>query len=63
MALSTQTLEPLEEAQGLIRTAVKSAAMNEDPAVVHMLAKILCEIKHAKEFDHLLDLMKERHEK
>ncbi len=62
MALSKQTLEPLEEAQGLMRTAVKSAATNENPAVVHMLAKILCEIEHAKEFDHILDLMKERHE-
>jgi len=28
-----------------------------------MLSKILCEMEHAKEFDHFLDLMKEQHQK
>ncbi len=63
MTLSKQTLEPIQEAQGLIRSAVKSAAANEDPAVVHMLSKILCELEHTKEFDQLLDLIKERNER
>ena len=35
--LSKQTLEPLEEAQGCILTALKSAAINEKPIVVHQL--------------------------
>lgn len=63
MALSKQTLEPLQEAQGLVRAAVKSAAANEDPAVVHMLSKILCEMENAKQFDQFLDLMKEHHQR
>ena len=63
MALSKQTLEPLQEAQGLVRASIKSAAANEDPAVVHMLSKILSEMEQAKEFDHFLDMMKERNDR
>ena len=57
MTLSTQTLEPLEEAQGHIRTALKSAAVNEKPIVVHQLAKLLIDIENCKDFDHIMDLM------
>ena len=59
MSLSKQTLDPLEEAQGLIRTAIKSAAVNEKPSVVVMLSKLLLEIDHCKEFEHIMDLMEE----
>ncbi len=57
MTLSQQTLEPLEEAQGFIRAALKSASMNEKPLVVHQLSKLLCDIDHCKDFDHIMDLM------
>tara|TARA_B100000287_G_scaffold41294_1_gene37511 strand:+ start:335 stop:523 length:189 start_codon:yes stop_codon:yes gene_type:complete len=55
--LSKQTLEPLEEAQGLIRAAIKSAATNEKPIVVSQLSKLLMDIDHCKSFDHIMDIM------
>ena len=55
--LSKQTLEPLEEAQGFIRTAVKSASVNEKPIVVHQLSKLLMDIEHVKTFDGIMDIM------
>ena len=57
MALSQQTLEPLEEAQGLIRNAIKSASVNEKPIVVHQLSKLLMDIENCKSFDHIMDIM------
>ena len=57
MALSQQTLEPLEEAQGFIRTAIKSASVNEKPLVVHQLSKLLMDIENCKSFDHIMDIM------
>ena len=57
--LSKQTLEPLEEAQGFIRTAIKSASMNEKPIVVHQLSKLLMDIDHCKSFDHIMYIMEE----
>ena len=57
MALSQQTLEPLEEAQGFIRTAIKSASVNEKPIVVHQLSKLLMDIEHVKTFDGIMDIM------
>ena len=55
--LSKQTLEPLEEVQGLMRTAIRSAAVNEKPIVVHQLSKLLIDIEHCKDFDHIMDIM------
>ena len=55
--LSKQTLEPLEEAQGFIRTAIKSASVNEKPIVVHQLSKLLMDIDHVKTFDGIMDIM------
>ena len=55
--LSKQTIEPLEEAQGFIRNALKSASMNEKPIVVHQLSKLLIDIEHCKDFDHIMDIM------
>ena len=57
MALSQQTIEPLEEAQGIIRTAIKSASVNEKPLVVHQLSKLLMDIENCKSFDHIMDIM------
>ena len=57
--LSKQTLEPLEEAQGFIRTAVKSASVNEKPIVVHQLTKLLMDIEHIKTFDGIMDIMEQ----
>ena len=55
--LSKQTLEPLEEAQGLIRAAIKSAATNEKPIVVTQLSRLLMDIERVREFEKLQDLV------
>ena len=60
MALSKQTLDPLEEAQGFIRTAIKSASVNEKPIVVHQLSKLLMDIDNCKSFDHIMDIMEQQ---
>ena len=60
MTLSQQTLEPLEEAQGFIRTAIKSASVNEKPIVVHQLSKLLMDIEHVKTFDGIMDIMEQQ---
>ena len=57
--LSKQTLEPLEDAQGLIRAAIKSASVNEKPIVVHQLSKLLMDIEHIKTFDGIMDIMEQ----
>ena len=57
--LSKQTLEPLEEAQGFIRTAIKSASVNEKPIVVHQLTKLFMDIEHVKTFDGIMDIMEQ----
>ena len=57
--LSKQTLEPLEEVQGLMRTAIRSAAVNEKPIVVHQLTKLLMDIEHIKTFDGIMDIMEQ----
>ena len=57
--LSKQTVEPLEEAQGFIRNAIKSASVNEKPIVVHQLSKLLMDIEHVKTFDGIMDIMEQ----
>ena len=57
--LSKQTVEPLEEAQGFIRIAIKSASVNEIPIVVHQLSKLLMDIEHVKTFDGIMDIMEQ----
>ena len=57
--LSKQTLEPLEEVQGLMRTAIRSAAVNEKPIVVHQLTKLLMDIEHVKTFDGIMYIMEQ----
>ena len=57
MALSKQTLEPLEEAAGLLRAALKSASINEKPLVIHQISKLIIDIEHCKDFEHLMDIV------
>ncbi len=66
MALSEQTLDHLLEAEGSIRAAIKSAAVNEKPLVVTQISKLLYDIDSLKEFENLQDVveshMKKREE-
>ena len=59
MALSTTTIEHLLEAQGCLRAALKSAAVNENPLVIHQLSKLLLDIEHCENFEKLRDVMDE----
>ena len=57
MALSEQTLDYLLEAEGSIRSAIKSAAVDENPLVVTQVSKLLMDIEHIKSFEDLRDLL------
>ena len=59
MALSPTTIEHLLEAQGCLRAALKSAAVNENPLVIHQLSKLLLDIEHCENFEKLRDVMDE----
>tara|TARA_Y100001973_G_scaffold91301_1_gene139792 strand:+ start:297 stop:497 length:201 start_codon:yes stop_codon:yes gene_type:complete len=59
MALSQQTLDYLLEAEGSIRTAIKFAAVNENPLVVSQISKLLMDIDHIKQFEQLQDIVNE----
>ena len=59
MALSEQTLDYLLEAEGSIRSALKSAAVNEKPLVVNQISKLLYDIESLKEFENLQDIVSE----
>lgn len=60
MALSTQTLEHLLEAESHLRAAIKSAATNEKPMVVQQLSKILLEMERTQKFEQLMDMLEDR---
>ena len=57
MALSQQTIDYLLEAEGSIRSALKSAAVNEKPLVVNQISKLLYDIESLKEFEKLQDIV------
>lgn len=59
MTLSQQTLDYLLEAEGSIRTAIKFAAVNENPLVVSQISKLLMDIDHIKQFEQLQDIVNE----
>jgi hypothetical protein len=63
MALSKQTLDYLLEAEGSIRSAIKSAATNEKPLVVTQLSKLLYDLDHLKEFESLMDVVEKELER
>ena len=60
MTLSQQTIDHLDDAAGNLRSALRSAAVNEKPIVVQKLSKLLLDIEQCKEFDHIMDLMEEK---
>jgi hypothetical protein len=55
MALSPQTQEHLEEAQGNLRSALVSAARNERPATAQAIADLLAQIDKLSTVDEILD--------
>ena len=57
MALSEQTIDHLLEAEGNIRSAIKCAAVNENPLVITQISKLLYDIDHLKEFEKLQDIV------
>ena len=57
MALSEQTLDHLLEAEGSLRSAVRSASMNEKPIVVTQLSQLLMDIERVREFEKLQDIV------
>ena len=59
MALSEQTLDHLLEAEGCIRSALKCAAVNENPLVITQISKVLYDIEHMKEFENLQDIVED----
>ena len=59
MALSKQTIDYLLEAEGSIRAAIKSAAINEKPLVVTQISKLLYDLESLKEFENLMDMVEE----
>ena len=59
MALSPTTIEHFLEAQGCLRAALKSAAVNENPLVIHQISKLLMDIEHCENFEKLRDVMDE----
>ena len=59
MALSQQTLDCLLESESHIRSAIKSAAMNEKPYVVSQLSKILYNMESVKKCEDLMDMLED----
>ena len=57
MALSEKTLDYLLEAEGCIRSAIKTAATCENPLVITQISKLLYDIDHLKEFEKLQDIV------
>ncbi len=57
MTLSQSTLDNLLEAESHIRAALKSAAVNEKPIVIHQVSKLITDIEHIREFDNVMDIM------
>ena len=57
MALSEQTLDHLLEAESHLRSAVRSAAMNEKPIVVTQLSQLLIDVDRVREFEKLQDIV------
>ena len=57
MTLSKQTLDALLESESHIRSAIKSAAMNEKPYIVSQLSKILYDLEGVKSCENLLDML------
>ena len=59
MALSEHTKDHLLEAESHLRAALKSAAMNEKPIVIHQLSRLISDIESIETFDALQDVIEE----
>ena len=59
MALSEHTTDHLLEAESHLRAALKSAAMNEKPIVIHQLSRLISDIESIETFDALQDVIEE----
>jgi len=59
MALSEHTKDHLLEAESHLRAALKSAAMNEKPIVIHQLSRLISDIEGIETFDALQDVIEE----
>ena len=57
MALSEHTTDHLLEAESHLRAALKSAATNEKPIVIHQLSRLLMDIERVREFEKLQDIV------
>jgi len=57
MALSQQTIDHLLEAESHLRAALKSAAVNENSTVIHIISRIISEVDSVKKFEDLMDLI------
>ena len=63
MALSEHTKDHLLEAESHLRAALKSAAMNEKPIVIHQLSRLISDIESIETFDALQDVIEEHSQK
>ena len=63
MALSEHTTDQLLEAESHLRAALKSAAMNERPIVIHQLSRLITDIEGIETFDSLQDAVEEHTKK
>ena len=62
-ALSEHTTDHLLEAESHLRAALKSAAMNERPIVIHQLSRLITDIEGIETFDSLQDAVEEHTKK
>lgn len=60
MALSKQTLDHLLEVESHLRSAIKCAAVNENPLVVNNLGKILLQLDSLKRYEKIIDMLDNR---
>ena len=63
MALSEHTTDHLFEAESHLRAALKSAATNEKPIVIHQLSRLISDIESIETFDSLQDLVEQQTKK
>ena len=60
MALPTQILDSLKEAEANIRNALAFAARSEQPIVCSTLTQILADIKSVETYDSIMDKLGEQ---
>ncbi len=58
MALSSQTLDHLNDAESHLRAALKSASANENPTVISMISRVILEVDSIKKIEDMMDILK-----